>query len=158
MELKQHLSLTLFVVGGFVMIAGALITYSSLKQLGYENAEGSVIDSGVRMGTGDISGSSTRTYSWEFWANYNYRVDGKLYHSNTVASQPPSSSAWNGRVPSEELERLKSVYAPGETVTVFVSPDKPQNSVLIRSDTVRLWLLLSGVLIAALGGFIRFRR
>lgn len=157
MDLKSHLSLTLLLVGGCLAIAGALITYGSLKQLKYQSIEGKIIESGVHKRSGDISSSSTRTYSWEFWATYEYWVDGEHHQSDKVASQPPSSNAGNARGPSEELKNLVKLYAPGNTVTVFVSPDNPKKSVLIRSDKIRFWLLLCGALIAVLGIFVRFR-
>ena len=89
--------------------------------------------------------------------SYEYWVGGERFTRDRVASSPPNSNASLGQGPSEHLEELARRYAAGREIEVFVSPDAPQRSVLIRASLASLWLAAAGGVLLALGGMI-FRR
>ena len=89
--------------------------------------------------------SRGETDTWEAYAEYTYEFDGQIYVGNRVAIGSGSDNI--GDYQRDMGNRLSGAMSRGESITVWVDPDNPQDSIIDRD--IR-WGLVAFRLIGAI--------
>ncbi len=144
--------MTLAIVGICLVLAGSLLTYRAFMEAGYVEVIGRSTSAELREETHRLSGSSTSSRHWKLFVTYEYWVGGQHFTSDRVASRRPGSNASSGQPPSVDLQALLESYEPGSAIKVYVSPYRPERSVLIKAGFGGGWVLVGGLflIVAAL--------
>ena len=149
--------MTAMIIATAFLLVGALMTYRTILEDGYIPVTGRALSSEIRKFTIQQTGTTTSSTTWRLFVSYEYQVGDQRFTSDTVAASPPNSNAALGQGPSKHLEELASRYEAGREIVVFVSPDTPSRSVLIKASWAGLWLAAAGGILLILS-FIAFRR
>lgn len=116
-----------------------------------EPIEGVVVDSSVYV---DRATSSDDSDSYFPEIRYRYSYDGREYTNDNVFPGTGSRSTSRARANS-----LVDEYRPGATVTVYVEPDTPERSFLIKERATLFHLAFGGagvlMVLAGIGSFFR---
>ena len=100
----------------------------------------------VRGRTRDTTARSGAGDRWMLKVNYRYTVDGTVYESDRMGLQQYFALA-ETRTPPQWLQALEQSYAEGNTIDVWVSPNTPERSALVRAKGT--WILpLSAAVVA----------
>ncbi len=89
--------------------------------------------------------SRGETDTWEAYAEYSYEFDGQVYVGNRVAIGSGSDNV--GSYQRDMGNRLSGALSRGETITVWVDPNNPRDSIIDRD--IR-WAMVAFRLIAAI--------
>jgi len=156
MKTRKGIILLLFLLGIPFSAVGILMGKQAYSQASYIPATGKSLGSDIRMKNSTSVGSGQRSSTWRLFVEYEYWIGGEYFTSNRIASSPPGSNSSFGKPPSEELRALEKRYEAGNRITVYVSPDRPERSVLMLATYKGLWFALVGGLMVLAGFCVCF--
>ena len=146
---KSVMFQALIFLGIVFLIIGAMMVLQNRKEGHFYPVEGVMKTSQVEKISRTRPGSKTSSVGWELIVTYEYEVDGDIYENDEIASERPGSEAIFNTPPSKELLALAEKFKAGKTVTVYVAPNRPHVSILLKSKNYGLGLLaISGLLFA----------
>ncbi|MEE4206142.1 MAG: DUF3592 domain-containing protein [Erythrobacter sp.] len=147
----------LAIAGLFMVLAGSLLSYRGLVETTYVEAIGRSVSAEIREEVTRLPGTSTGSRDWQLHVEYQYWIGGEHFTSDRIASRRPSSSAEGGRPPSPKLRALLERYEAGSSIPVYVAPNRPERSILIRTGLGGLWILAAGLLALGAAAALRLR-
>lgn len=141
--------LAAFLIVGLLAAGGVGYLIYDIEQAasGYEKAEGTVLGTHVEEYPGTETGQDLPV------VEYRYTYEGKTYENDNVfagpSDQPDNSIRGDGPSAEEVVDRFET----GETVTVYVNPDDPRESYLIkRGPSNGLYFMMAFFGLFAVGG------
>lgn len=154
---RKTLSQILIFLGVLSILLGGLFTARSLQEAQYIPAIGRSLSAEIRKDTERLAGSVSSARRWKLYVEYEYWIGGEYFRSTSIGSRQPSSSASGGQPPSPELLTLLEHYKAGNRIDVYVSPDRPERSVLIPLGHQGSLLIFLAVLAFGAAAALRYR-
>lgn len=160
-EKEQGSPLALILLGVMLLLGGGAGLFAGFERARLGSAseswvevEGEIISSRVASSRGR-SAASSRT-EWRYYARlgYRYEYEGRSYSGSKISyDDPPGGSDESGK---REAEEFLSDFPRGATVSVYVDPENPEQSVLLRGTTGSgVWIPLAfGIVAFGVGGWM----
>jgi len=136
-------ALPFFAVGVWMLWSISSTLYDAAQMRAWQPTDGRLIEAGYSTSQGDDSDT------YKAYASYTYRWGGETHNGSRVAI---SSGADNiGDYQQRLGNRLSAAMARGETVTVWVDPEEPRQSIIDR--TIRWGLIgFKSIFVLVFGG------
>ena len=148
------LGIMLLLGGGAGLFAGFDRAWLGSASESWVEVEGEILSSRVDRSRGR-SAATSRT-EWRYYARlgYRYEFEGRSYPGSKISyDDPPGGSDESGK---RKAETFLSDFPRGATVPVWVNPDNPEQSVLLRGTTGSgVWIPLGfGIVAFSVGAWM----
>ncbi|PYP76592.1 MAG: hypothetical protein DMD35_18215 [Gemmatimonadetes bacterium] len=157
-SLSLTLSQLLVVIACGVAAVYALVLLAfSIRASRWPSVDGEIAETHL-VGVPDTEGSHLSEY-----VAYRYTVGGRPYRNDRIRFGPHvrarSSIPQNDPEPDWPAAKaeLEQHFPPGRPVRVFYDPRRPENSVLVRSPSPFVWILLGAAGVFAYGALFGHR-
>lgn len=143
--MKNRVWLVVALLGVLELGVGAFLVFHALDMQSWPKTKGVVVVSKMHdFMRKNSDGTRTRIYSAK--VHYRYKVKGKSYTGNTIASRGQFSNIQS--VPEKILKK----YPLHRKIDVFYNPKKPKHSVLVREGFgIILGFMIMGVIVLLVG-------
>ena len=140
----------------FVTLGGVGIYNAAqeLRERSYISVAGESVEADivlVRERTRDTPARSGSGNRWLLDVTYRYEIDGRSYENNRIGLREFFAPAEDMNPPAW-LNDLAAQYATGQKIDVWVSPDNPTNSALVR--TTGTWIAPILIALASFAAFL----
>ena len=136
------------VIAAFLLLRGGPGVLALLASRSWQEVPGTIVGSGVQSGLTQAGDAHGRARVTQAVVTYAYEAGGQTLTGNRAAfGTPLSFGAGLGRIASAQSAR----HEPGASVTVWVDPRNPGNSVLRRSAPSSVVMVAIGAVVLALG-------
>lgn len=138
----------LLVLAGFLLLRGGPGLLKLLASRSWAEVPGTIVGSGVQTYLTEAGGGQGRAASQRSVVAYAYEVGGNSYTGERAAFGAPLG--FGGGLGGVARAQARQ-HEPGATVTVWVDPKNPADSVLRRSAPSSVAMVAIGVVVLALG-------
>jgi hypothetical protein len=138
----------LAVLAGFLLLRGLPGALALLAARGWREVPATIVGSGVQRYAQRVGNEGGMAAMKRATVAYTYEVDGRTYTGTRAAfGAPVGFGAGLGGIAEAQAAR----HEPGATVTAWIDPANPANSVLRRSAPSSVVMTGLGLVVAVLG-------
>ncbi|MFK8012063.1 MAG: DUF3592 domain-containing protein [Marinicellaceae bacterium] len=147
----------LMLFGALLLCFGIYFIASALSSKSWDQVQGKIISTKTPASLSTTGSATQRHLVYRVEATYQYDYNDKNYTNNYFSKGSGFSVEGGFNKASEARDWLKnSDYATGKTVTVFVNPDNPEETVLSSGINIgTIMPIILGLLFFSLGFFLK---
>ncbi len=130
-------------IGGWMAWSIGKIVHDAVEMQSWEPVQATLTSAGYTTNRGESD-------TWEAYAEYSYRFDDRPYVGFRVTIDSGADNI--GNYHRNMGDRLRAVMASGQSITVWVDPDNPQDSIIDRE--IRWGIVgFKSIFVLLFGGF-----